>query len=98
MKLVDLSLDEFISWRRVDRDVCFSIHHGDPVVITVSPNGNDARSHHISTLSEPILIPARHWYSAVTLGVASTIKLVPEDHSEDLAPEDWRPVPRDKKG
>ena len=96
MKLVDLSLDEFISWRRVDRDVSFSVHHGDPVVMTVSPNGNDAQSHHISTVSEPILIPAHHWYSAETIGVASTIKLVPDDHSEDIAPEWWHPVPRDK--
>ena len=95
MKLVDLSLDKFISWRRVDKDVSFSVHHGDPVVMTVSPSGNDAQSHHISTASEPILIPAHHWYSAETNGVASTIKLVPGDASENIAPEWWRPVPRD---
>ena len=98
MKLVDLRLDEFIGWRRMDKDVSLSVHHGDPVVMTVSPNGNDAQSHHISTASEPILIPARHWYSAETIGVASTIKLVPDNHSEELAPEDWHPVPREKRG
>ena len=88
MKLVDLSLDEFISWRRVDKDVSFSVHHGDPVVMTVSPSGNDAQSHHISTVSEPILIPAHHWYSAETPSVANIIKLVSHDHSEDPAPEE----------
>ena len=98
MTLVELGLNNHISWRRMDKDVSLSVHHGDPVVMTISQNGHDAQSHHISTVSKPILIPAHHWYSAVSLGVASTVRLEPDDHVEDVAPEDWRPVPRERKG
>ena len=95
MKLIDLTLDTFLGWRCMDKDVRVALRSGDPVVLTISDNGHDAEARYLSFASEQTLIPAQCWYTAETLGTKSTLAFEPDDYLEELAVEDWRPVPRD---
>ena len=98
MKYLILTLDSFISWRRNSKDIRISVTNGDPMVITISRNGHDAQSHHLSALSGSLQVPKDYWYSAETLGITSQIAIEPSDFCEELAPEGWRPSPRNKEG
>ena len=45
-----LDCDNWISWRRRSEDFALTLDDGDPVVVTISPNGHDAAA---SILSRP---------------------------------------------
>ena len=44
IKIIHLDLDNFRSWRRFTRPIDLVVGSGDPVALTVSPNGHDAES------------------------------------------------------
>ena len=37
-----LDCDNWISWRRRSEDFALTLDAGDPIVVTISPNGHDA--------------------------------------------------------
>ena len=94
IKVVDLDLNTFLSWRRFTRPIDFLVESGDPVVLTVSPNGHDAESTKMMVGTETRSIRAGEWFTGETLGRHSTVKLIGDIGQDEMAPADWRPTPR----
>lgn len=95
---------ECSAWHRV-RDAAEVWHHyaGAPLALTLSPDGHDAESHRLGknlTLGErpQVVVPANWWQTAESLGVWTLVgcTVAPGFTFEqfEMAPPDWRPVPR----
>lgn len=99
-----LAAGEHSHWHRVDADEAWLWHAGGPLVLTTSPDGHDAEARwlgpdvaagrqHLS-----LVVPRGHWQTAEPLGRWTLVSCVvaPAFHFEgfELAPPDWRPVPR----
>lgn len=97
LRSVDLSLDEYLSWRQLDIAVSFRLSGGDPVVLSMSINGHDAEAMYLRAPADIVEVAAGCWFAAETLGVKSTIEINPGNYIEKLAPADWRPQPRSPK-
>ncbi len=97
LRLVNLSLDEYLSWRQLDIDVSFRLSGGDPVVLSMSVNGHDAEARYLQTTADVVEVVSGCWFAAETLGVSSILEIDPGNYKEDLAPADWRPQPRGAK-
>lgn len=92
------------AWHRVrDADELWHFYGGAPLALTTSPNGHDAEAHRLGlnlTLGErpQILVPADHWQTAESLGawtlVGCTVTPGFTFDSFEMAPPDWRPMPR----
>jgi uncharacterized protein len=89
-----LQADEFSVWHRVD-------------ALTVSPNGHDAYATHLGPAlghgqKPQVVVPAGAWQTAVSLGtwalVGCTVSPAFEFAGFELAPPDWRPMPRPAGG
>jgi uncharacterized protein len=98
-----LGLGDVSEWHRVDATEVFHYYAGAPMVITVSPNGHDAQARHlgpdIANGQVPqIVIPAGWWQTSTSLGawtlVGCTVAPGFEFAGFEMAPPDWRPVPR----
>ena len=90
-------------WHRVDAAEAWHFYAGAPLVITVSPNGHDAEARHLGQAlaagqRPQIVVPAGWWQSATSLGawtlVGCTVAPGFDFAGFDLAPSNWRPVPR----
>jgi hypothetical protein len=91
-------------WHRVrDAAEIWHYHAGAPLALTLSPNGHDAESHrlgpNILNGERPqIVVPANWWQTAASLGhwtlAGCTVAPGFEFAAFELAPPDWRPVPR----
>ena len=97
MRLINLSLDEYLSWRRSDIRVSLRFNSGDPVVLSMSVNGYDAEAKYLRTPADVVELDAGCWFAAETLGVTSILEIDPGNYRENLAPVDWRPQPRGAK-
>lgn len=97
IKIVHLGLDNFLSWRRFTRPIDLVVGSGDPVALTVSPNGHDAESTKMMVGTAARSIRVGEWLTGETLGRHSTVKLIGDIGQEELAPGDWRPTPRPRK-
>ena len=96
-----LQLGEVSAWHRVvDAVEIWHFYAGDPLVLTISNDGIDARSDHLggdlnSGQSPEIVVPAGAWQTAETLGrwtlVGCTVSPAFEFSSFEMAPADWRP-------
>jgi uncharacterized protein len=98
-----LGLGDVSEWHRVDATEVFHYYAGAPMVITVSPNGHDAQARHlgpdIANGQVPqIVIPAGWWQTSTSLGawtlVGCTVAPGFDFAGFEMAPPDWRPVPR----
>ena len=98
-----LQAGEISAWHRVDATEIWHWYAGAPLVITVSPNGHDAWAAHLgndlATRQQPqIIIPAGAWQTAESLGawtlVGCTVSPAFVFDGFELAPPDWRPLPR----
>ncbi|MEM9704541.1 MAG: cupin domain-containing protein [Pseudomonadota bacterium] len=98
-----LQAGEFSHWHRVDAVEVWHFYAGDPLVLSISENGVDARSLHLgaefSAYQQPqIVVPANAWQAAETLGrwtlVGCTVAPGFDFAHFELAPPDWRPEPR----
>ncbi|WP_419727793.1 cupin domain-containing protein [Lichenicola sp.] len=96
--------DELSDWHRVDADELWIWQAGAHLVLTTSADGHDAEARHLGPdlgmrQSLQLLVPRGHWQSAVSLGRWTLVSCVvaPAFRFEgfELAPPDWRPVPRD---
>ena len=93
MKTIVLDLDEYLSWRSSEEDLCLRLTSGDTAALTISENGHDAEAIHLNVGSE-IEIPAGHWFTIETLGTQSKIAFYKDNFKETIAPPDWRPLSR----
>ncbi|MEL6773187.1 MAG: cupin domain-containing protein [Pseudomonadota bacterium] len=98
-----LDAGEFSHWHRVDADETWHWYAGGPLSLSLSPNGHDAEAHvlgpEILAGQRPqITVPAGWWQAATSLGaytlVGCTVAPGFEFEGFELAPPDWRPMPR----
>ncbi len=102
-----LQADEFSAWHRVDAVEIWHWYAGGPLALTISPNGHDAYATHLGPAlgrgQKPQVVgPAGAWQTAVSLGtwtlVGCTVSPAFEFAGFELAPPDWRPMPRPASG
>ncbi len=98
-----LSVEEVSAWHRVDADELWIWQAGDPLVLTTSPDGHDAEARmlgpDLGLRQQPqLLVPRSHWQTAACMGrwtlVCCTVAPAFRFEGFELAPPDWRPVPR----
>ncbi len=98
-----LDTGDVSAWHRVDAAEVWHWYAGAPLVITVSPNGHDAQSVYLgadftSGHVPQFVVPANYWQTATSLGawtlVGCTVAPAFEFAGFELAPDDWRPIPR----
>lgn len=98
-----LDVGEVSEWHRVDAAEIWLWHAGAPLVLTVSPNGHDAEATHLGPdlargQQPQRVVPAGHWQTATSLGawtlVSCTVSPAFTFAGFEMAPPDWRPVPR----
>ncbi|MCJ8308821.1 MAG: cupin domain-containing protein [Rhizobiaceae bacterium] len=91
-------------WHRVHGSSEIWHHYaGGPLALTLSPNGHDAEAHrlgkNINAGEKPqLVVPAGWWQTAESLGhwtlVGCTVAPGFDFENFEMAPDDWRPVPR----
>lgn len=98
-----LAAGELSAWHRIDAVEVWHHYAGGPLALTVSENGHDAWSvrlgGNLSAGERPqTVVPAGAWQTAESLGrwtlVGCTVAPAFEFAGFELAPPDWRPVPR----
>lgn len=98
-----LDVGEVSAWHRVDAAEIWHWYAGAPLVISVSPNGHDASAHHLGPeigrgQRPQFVVPAGHWQTATSLGawtlVGCTVAPGFDFAGFEMAPPDWRPLPR----
>ena len=102
-----LDVGETSEWHRVDAAETWHFYAGAPLVLTVSPNGHDAYAHRLGPdlaagQRPQLVVPAGQWQSATSLGawtlVGCTVAPAFRFEGFELAPADWRPMPREAAG
>ena len=98
-----LGLGDCSAWHKVDAAEIWHWYAGAPLALTLSPNGHDAEAHRLGTnlaMGErpQVVVPAGWWQTAESLGewtlVGCTVAPGFEFSGFEMAPSDWRPVPR----
>lgn len=101
-----LQLGEVSAWHRVDATEIWHFAAGDPLVLTLSANGHDAEAKKLGTDLQAgqrphIVVPPNCWQTAETLGRWTLVSCIVAPAFSfdgfDLAPPDWRPMPRSGK-
>jgi hypothetical protein len=99
-----LGLGEVSAWHRIDAAEVWHWHAGAPLVLSVSENGHDAWSLRLGpNLAEgerpQAVVPPGAWQTAESLGawtlVGCTVAPGFVFETFEMAPPDWRPMPRD---
>lgn len=98
-----LGTGDVSEWHRVDAAEVWHFYAGAPLVITVSENGHDASAHHLGPdlargQRPQFVAPAGWWQTATSLGAWSLVGCTVAPGFDfagfELAPPDWRPMPR----
>jgi hypothetical protein len=98
-----LDVGEHSHWHRVDAAEVWHWYAGGPLSLTLSPDGHDAEAHvlgpEIAAGQRPqLVVPAGWWQTACSLGgwtlAGCTVAPGFDFAGFELAPPDWRPVPR----
>ncbi len=98
-----LQAGETSAWHRIDATEIWHFAAGDPLVLTLSANGQDAEARHLGPdlaagQSPHIIVPPFFWQTAETLGrwtlVSCTVAPAFDFEGFELAPPDWRPTAR----
>jgi hypothetical protein len=98
-----LGAGDVSEWHRVDAAETWHFYAGAPLVLTVSSNGHDAEARHLGPAltagqRPQIVVPAGWWQTATSLGawtrVGCTVAPGFDFAGFELAPPNWRPVPR----
>ncbi len=98
-----LGLGDTSEWHRVDAAEVWHFYAGAPLVLTLSPDGHDAEARHLGPdllrhQVPQIVVPAGWWQTAASLGawtlVGCTVAPGFDFAGFEMAPPDWRPVPR----
>lgn len=100
-----LAAGEYSHWHRVDATEVWHYHAGGPLALTISENGHDATAFRlganlVSGERPQAVVPANAWQTAESLGrwtlVSCTVSPGFEFSGFEMAPPDWRPVPRSR--
>ncbi len=98
-----LEADQFSHWHRIDAAEVWHHYAGAPLSLTVSPNGHDAEARllgpdPLAGQHPQIVVPAGWWQCATSLGAFTlagcTVAPGFDFAGFEMAPPDWRPVPR----
>ena len=98
-----LAAGEVSRWHRVDAAELWHFYAGAPLLLTMSPDGHESAATHLgpalSAGERPqAVVPARCWQTAISLGswtlVGCTVAPGFTFKGFEMAPPDWRPVPR----
>lgn len=98
-----LGVGDCSAWHRVDAAEIWHWYAGSPLALTLSPNGHDAQSHRLGPNlvqgeRPQVVVPADWWQTAESLGewtlVGCTVAPGFTFEGFEMAPPDWRPVPR----
>ena len=98
-----LDVGEVSHWHRIDAAEVWHWHAGGPLSLTLSPDGYDAEAHVLGGdvtggQSPQHVVPPGWWQTATSLGAwtlcGCTVAPGFEFDRFELAPPDWRPVPR----
>ncbi|MEM8838722.1 MAG: cupin domain-containing protein [Pseudomonadota bacterium] len=99
-----LGVGDCSAWHRVNDAVeIWHFYAGAPLALTLSPDGHDAEAHRLGPNidfgeSPQIIVPKGWWQTAESLGewtlVGCTVAPGFEFSGFEMAPADWRPVPR----
>ena len=99
-----LDAGEHSHWHRIDAAEIWHWYAGGPLSLTLSPDGHDAAAHvlgpEIMAGQRPqLVVPPGWWQTAVSLGgwtlAGCTVAPGFDFAGFEMAPEDWRPRPRD---
>lgn len=102
-----LQAGEVSAWHRIDASEVWHHAAGDPLVLTMSPNGHDAEACHLGAdlaagQRAHVVVPPGCWQTAESLGAWTLVSCVvaPAFQFEgfEMAPKDWRPEPRRTAG
>lgn len=95
------------AWHRVDAVEVWHYYAGAPLALTLSPNGHDATAYRLGNnllMGEKpqVVVPKMAWQTAESLGhwtlVGCTVAPGFEFAGFEMAPPDWRPMPRASAG
>ncbi len=98
-----LEAHQYSHWHRVDAAEIWLWHFGAPLALTVSPDGSDAEAQilgaEIAAGQKPqLVVPKGAWQTAASLGRFTLVSCVVAPGFEfsgfEMAPPDWRPLPR----
>ncbi len=98
-----LGVGDVSAWHRVDAVEVWHWYAGAPLVLTVSSNGHDAEARHLGPdlkagQRPQLVVPAHWWQTAASLGawtlVGCTVAPAFDFAHFEMAPPDWRPMPR----
>ena len=99
-----LAAGEVSDWHRIDSAEVWHFYAGAPLVLTISPDGHDAAAQHLGpvlgTGQRPqIVVPRGAWQTAASLGnwtlAGCTVAPGFSFANFEMAPQHWRPRPRD---
>jgi predicted cupin superfamily sugar epimerase len=102
-----LAAGEVSAWHRVDAIEVWHHAAGDPLLLTLSPDGHDAAAHHlgpdIAAGQRPhVVVPKGCWQAAESLGAWTLVSCMVAPAFEfegfEMAPAGWRPTPRSSGG
>lgn len=102
-----LEADQFSHWHRVDANEIWLWHAGAPLALTLSPDGHDAETKllgpELARGQRPqVVVPMNWWQTAASLGrftlVSCTVSPGFTFDGFEMAPPDWRPLPRPAGG
>lgn len=97
-----LQAGEVSAWHRVDATEVWHFAAGDPLVLTLSPDGRHAEAHHLGPdlpkgQHAHLVVPKDCWQTAETLGHWTLVSCVVAPAFEfagfEMAAADWRPSP-----
>ncbi len=99
--------DQYSHWHRVDATEIWHWHAGAPLALSLSADGHDAEARILGPelmqgQRPQIIVPKGCWQTAASLGhftlVSCTVSPGFTFEGFELAPPDWRPMPRTPGG
>lgn len=102
-----LQAGEVSAWHRIDATEIWHFAAGDPLVLTLSANGEDCEASHLGSdlavgQKPHVVLPPQCWQTAETLGSWTLASCVVAPAFAfagfELAPPDWRPRPGSSSG
>jgi predicted cupin superfamily sugar epimerase len=102
-----LGTGDVSAWHRVDAVEVWHWHAGARLVITLSANGHDAEARYLGNdlaagQHPHLVVPRDCWQTATSLGawtlVSCTVAPAFDFAGFEMAPPDWRPMPRPAGG
>ena len=89
-----LSIENYISWRKSNKEIHIRYIYGDTAVLSISKNGIDAEAMYISEVLKEYIIEPNCWFTIETLGIQTELEDNIHIGNLTVAPDDWKPEPR----